>query len=286
MGSGGGGGGLARLERLLSRREEKAIDLSDSLYLLIAPTSADFRTLESLISEDLRMIRYALLINDGLVGDGYEDFRGKLELINSPESVIEENLPSLDQLTVISSMVGLARKVREINASGSGKLGILVICSGFLKIPLFHLALYLNARAVELDETGYRELLAYPTWRLNEVSLAILYAVAKLEEARVLATPQTLIRFVKIRSKVRRRGERMDDERSKVVSLDYHIRRYFDDGELLVKERGPDSKRGVYYRLTPKGRKVARLVEAHMLSMGQDLSSYVDLEALSGLPKG
>ncbi|GEM_PF-1319393 len=284
MAAGGRGSGLERLEKVLSRSAEKAIDLSDSFYLLVAPTSTDFRMFERLVADDLRMIRFAFLIRDGLIGDGYEEFRNKLELINSPESVVEEELPSLDQLSVISSMVGLAKKVREINSSGQRRLRILVVCSGFLKIPLFHLALYLNARAIELDDSGYRELIAYPTWKLNEVSLAILYAVSRLEQAGVLASPQTLIKYVKIRSKMRKRGEKgVEDERSKIVSLDYYIKRYFEDGELLVKEKGPDTKRGVYYRLTPLGRKVAQLVEAHMLSTGEELSKYVDLEALDRL---
>ncbi len=280
MPAGGGGSGLEKLERVLSRSAEKAIDLSDSFYLLVAPTSTDFKMFERLVADDLRMIKFAFLIRDGLLGEGYDGFRAKMELINSPESVIEEELPSLDQLSVISSMVGLAKKVREINSSGR-KLRILVVCSGFLKIPLFHLALYLNARAIELDEAGYRELVAYPTWKLNEVSLAILYTVSRLEQAGVLASPQTLIKYVKIRSKMRKKGEKgVEDERSKIVSLDYYIKRYFEDGELLVKEKGPDTKRGVYYRLTPLGRKVAQLVEAHMLSTGEELSKYVDLEAL------
>ncbi len=283
MGAGGRGSGLEKLEKILTRSAEKAIDLSDSFYLLVAPTSTDFRMFERLVGDDLRMIRFAFLIRDGLLGEGYEDFRSKLELINSSESVVEEELPSLDQLTVISSMVGLAKKVREFNSSGGQgrRLRILVVCAGFLKIPLFHLALYLNARAIELDEAGFRELVAYPTWKLNEVSLAILYTVSKLERAGVLASPQTLIKYVKIRSKMKKRGGKgLEDERSKIVSLDYYIKRYFDDGELLVKEKGPDTKRGVYYRLTPLGRKVAQLVEAHMLSTGEDLSKYVDLEAL------
>ncbi|MDK2373226.1 MAG: hypothetical protein QI197_07615 [Candidatus Korarchaeota archaeon] len=282
---GGRSSGLERLEKVLSRSAEKAIDLSDSFYLLVAPTSTDFRMFERLVADDLRMIRFAFLIRDGLIGEGYEEFRNKLELINSTESVVEEELPSLDQLTVISSMVGLAKRIRKINSSGGQrKLRILVVCSGFLKIPLFHLALYLNARAIELDEAGYRELIAYPTWKLNEVSLAILYAVSRLEQAGVLASPQTLIKYVKIRNKMRKRGDKgVEDERSKIVSLDYYIKRYFEDSELLVKEKVPDTKRGVYYRLTPLGRKVAQLVEAHMLSMDEELSKYVDLEALDRL---
>lgn len=273
------GAGLRNLERLLNERTGKIIDLSDSFYLMISPTSADFEAFLRLIGDDLRMIRYAILIEDGIIGSGLEEFEKKLELI-APGSVVREELPSLDQLTVISSLTELARKVKELNRYGERRLRILVLCSGYLKIPLFHLSLYLNARAVELDDSSYRELIAYPVWRLNEMSLAVLYVVSRMEEAGIPAFPQNIIKYVKIRSKDRMRRSGGDDERSKIVSLDYHVRRYFDDGELLVKEKGFDMKRGVYYKLTPLGRKVAKLVEAHLLSVGSELSEYVDLEVL------
>ncbi len=269
----GGGGRRSRagpIEKLLAQSHEKALDLSDSDYFLIAPTSADFSLLERLISTDLGRIRAAVFVNDGLNGEGFSTFREKLAIVTYGR-ITEISLSRLDQLEVISQL-SEAVVLKESGMEG------LIVCCGFLTIPLFHLALYLGARAIELTDSGYRELITYPTWKLNDISLAILYVVRRLEELDEKATPHAIVRFVKIKSKIKRKG----NERSKLVSLDYYLKKYLIKDGLVVKDRDSGSKRGVVYRLTAKGRMVAQLVEAHFLTTGVNLGDVVDLESLNG----
>ncbi|MEM3619480.1 MAG: hypothetical protein QW634_03980 [Candidatus Korarchaeum sp.] len=267
----GAGQTLRRIGSVLKPKYEKLIDLSDSWYILIAPTSANFSLLSDIISNDLRMIVSAILVNDGSAGEGIEEFKGKLIALNGREKVIEEILGKVDQVRMISHFSELSELMRGYE----GGLGLraLVICSGPYKIDLFHLSLYLNARAIELGEEGYRELVAYPTWKLSEVSLSILYVAMLLEEVGERVTPHNLAKYVKLR-------EKGGDTRSKVVSLDYHVRKYLEVDGLLQKERDPESRRGIAYKLTPKGLSVAKLVEAHFKSLGMRMEDHVDVEAL------
>ncbi len=259
---------LKRIENALKSKYEKIIDLSDSWYILVAPTSANFSLLSRIISSDLRMIVSAILMNDGSSGEGLEEFREKLIALNGGEKVIEEIMGRVDQIRMISHFSELSDLLRS-----EEKLRALVVCSGPYKIDLFHLALYLDARAIELTDEGYRELVTYPTWKLNEVSLSVLYVAMILEEVGEKVTPHNLAKYVRLR-------EKGGNARSKVVSLDYHVRRYLEVDGLLQKERDPDSKRGIAYRLTPKGLSVAKLVEAHFRSLGMRIEDQVEIEAL------
>lgn len=264
---------LKGIEKALISRYEKAIDLSDSLYILIAPTSTDFNLLSQILSREIRMIESVILINDGAEGDGLGDFKGKIAAINGQEAISEVALTErLDQISLIAFLSGILDVIRE---SGERR-GFLIVCSGPYKIDLFHLALYLDARAIELTEEGFRELVSYPTWKLSEVSLSILYVAMKLEQIGEKVTPQALARYVKLREK----GEGKGDLRSKLVSLDYHVKKYLETQGLLRKERDPDSKRGITYRLTKKGLSVAKLVETHFRSLGLKMSEFVELENL------
>ncbi|MCS7102531.1 MAG: hypothetical protein NZ992_01455 [Candidatus Korarchaeum sp.] len=262
---------LKRMEIALKSKYEKLIDLSDSWYILIAPTSANFSFLSRIISSDLRMIVSAVLIDDGFAGEGFEEFKEKLISLNGREKVIEEIIGKVDQVRMIAHFSELS----ELMKNYEGELGLkaLVVCSGPYKIDLFHLSLYLDARAIELTDDSYRELVAYPTWKLNEVSLSILYVAMLLEEVGERVTPHNLAKYVKLR-------EKGGDARSKVVSLDYHVRKYLEAEGLLQKERDPESKRGIAYKLTQKGLNVAKLTEAHFRSLRKRIEDYVELEAL------
>ena len=265
---------LKGIERALTQYE-KVLDLSDSWYILIAPTSLNFHLLSKILSSEVRMIISSIFINDGSEGDGFREFRDRLTFINGKDHVIEEIFEKIDQIEIISRFSELSSFIREYK---SGELGLraLIVCSGPYKLDLFHLSLYLDARAIELTEEGFRELISYPTWKLNEVSLSILYVAMKLEAMGERVTPHSLARYVKLKEK----GERRDI-RSKVVSLDYHIKKYLEREGLLQKERDPESKRGVSYKLTKKGVDVARLVEAHFKSQGLRIEDYVDLSSLN-----
>lgn len=267
---------MRRMERVLKSRYEKEIDLSDSWYILIAPTSANFSLLSRIVSNDLRMIVSALLVYDGSIGEGFEEFKGRLIALNGREKVVEEILGKVDQVRVITHFSELSELMRDYE----GELGLraLVVCSGPYKIDFFHLSLYLDARAIELTDDSYRELVSYPTWKLNEVALSILYVAMILEEVGERVTPHNLAKYVKLR-------EKGGGARSKVVSLDYHVRKYLEVEGLLQKERDPESKRGVAYRLTPKGLSVSKLVEAHFRSLGMKLEDHVELDTLKQFVK-
>ncbi len=267
----GGRSQLGAIEKLLFQKREKVIDLSDSDYFLVAPTSTDFSLLDNLISSDIGRIRAAVFVDDGLEDRGFKAFRKKLSIVTS-NMVTEVKLSTISQINLIRELSELA-KLKKNGLNG------LIICNGFLAIPLFHLALYLDARAIELVESGYRELISYPTWKLNDISLAILYVVRKLEEAGERASPQAIVRCIKMKSKIKRRG----DERSKLVSLDYYLKKYLMKDGLVTKERDPNSRRGVIYELTPKGRNVAQIVEAHFTASGVNLSDLIDLESLNSM---
>ncbi len=262
---------LGAIEKLLAQRRVKMLDLSDSDYFLVAPTSIDFSLLDNLISSDIGRIRAAIFVDDGLEDKGFKTFRKKISIVTS-NMVTEVKLDNLSQVSLIYELSELA-KLKENGLKG------LIVCNGFLSIPLFHLAMYLDARAIELIESGYRELIAYPTWKLNETSLAILYVVWKLEEAGEKATPQAIVKCIKMRSKIKRRG----DERSKLVSLDYYLKKYLMKDGLVVKQRDPNSKRGVIYELTRKGRRVAQIVEAHFIASSTRLEELIDLESLNNI---
>ncbi len=265
---------LRGIERALTQYE-KVLDLSDSWYILIAPTSLNFHSLSKILSSEVRMIIYSIFVNDGSEGDGFREFRDKLAFIYGKDHVVEEIFEKIDQIEIISRFSELSNLIREYK---SGELGLraLVVCSGPYKLDLFHLSLYLDARVIEITEDGFRELMSYPTWKLNEVSLSILYVAMKLEAMGERVTPHSLARYVKLKEK----GERRDI-RSKVVSLDYHIRKYLEREGLLQKERDPESKRGVAYKLTKKGMNVAKLVEAHFRSQGLKMEDYIDLSSLN-----
>ncbi len=262
---------LGAIGRLLAQRREKMLNLSDSNYFLVAPTSADFSLLDNLISSDIGRISAAVFVDDGLEDEGLKAFRRKISIVTS-NMITEVKLDDLSQMSLIYELSELA-KLKENDLKG------LIVCNGFLSIPLFHLAMYLDARAIELGESGYRELIAYPTWKLNGISLAILYVVWKLEEVVGRATPQAIVKCIRMKSKIKRRG----DERSKLVSLDYYLKKYLMKDELIVKRKDPNSKRGVVYELTPKGRKVAQIVGAHFTASGMDLKDIIDLESLNSM---
>ncbi|RDD52859.1 MAG: hypothetical protein BA066_07445 [Candidatus Korarchaeota archaeon NZ13-K] len=262
---------LKGMESVLRAEYKKIIDLSDSWYILIAPTSANFSLLSQIISREIRMIVSAIFLNDGSSGEGLEEFRGRLVAINGEERVTEVILGRVDQIGMISHFSELPDLMRAYE--GDRGMRALIVCAGPHRIDLFHLALYLDARAIELTDDGYRELITYPTWKLNEVSLSILYVAMILEEVGERVTPHNLARYVRLR-------EKGGDLRSKAVSLDYHVRKYLVADGLLQKERDPESRRGISYRLTPKGMSVARLAEAHFRSLGLRMEDYIELEAL------
>ena len=264
---------LKSIERALTSKQEKIIDLSDSWYVLIAPTSANFNLLSQILSREIRMIVFAIFICDGAEGEGYGEFKGRMVAINGPDAVSEiplnERFDQISLIAMISEIFQALRKVEERQKA-------LVICSGPYKIDLFHLSLYLDARSIELMEHGFRELVSFPTWKLNEVSLSILYVAMRLEQIGEKVTPHSLAKYVKLRE----RGDKRGDFRSKVVSLDYHVRKYLEAQGLMQKERDPESKRGITYKLTRKGLSVAKLVESHFRNMGIDVREFVDLEPL------
>ncbi len=262
---------LGAIEKLLAQRREKLLDLSDSDYFLITPTSIDFSLLDNLISSDIGRIRAAIFVDDGLEDERFKFFKKKISIVTS-NMVTEVKLDDLSQMNLIYELSELA-KLKENGLKG------LVVCNGFLSIPLFHLAMYLDARAIELVESGYKELITYPTWKLNEISLAILYVVWKLEEAGEKASPQAIVKCIRIKSKMKRKG----DERSKLVSLDYYLKKYLMRDGLIAKRKDPNSKRGVIYVLTPKGRKVAQIVEAHFAVSNVDIEDLIDLESLNDM---
>jgi len=230
-------------------KEIGKIDLSDSNYFLVVPSSADFSLLDKVLSD--------------LYGDGFEEFTYKLSIVTSGR-VKEISLGRPDQLTII--------RVLSKAKSLMGDMRPLVVCHGIYAIPLFHAAMYIDGRAIILTETGYQELLTFPTWKLKETALAILYILRELEKRGIKSTPYLLVDLIHVRAKGKKSS---DSRRSKMVSLDYYIKNHLAKEGLVVKERDPDSKRGVVYKLTGKGSAVADLVEAHLLTVGSEISEYL-----------
>ena len=244
-------------------KEIGKIDLSDSNYFLVVPSSADFSLLDKVLSDDIGRIRAVIILNDGLYGDGFEEFTYKLSIVTSGR-VKEISLGRPDQLTII--------RVLSKAKSLMGDMRPLVVCHGIYAIPLFHAAMYISGRAIILTETGYQELLTFPTWKLKETALAILYILRELEKRGIKSTPYLLVDLIHVRAKGKKSS---DSRRSKMVSLDYYIKNHLAKEGLVVKERDPDSKRGVVYKLTGKGSAVADLVEAHLLTVGSEISEYL-----------
>ncbi len=223
-------------------------------FQLIVPSYINFKELYLAMGRSYTRIRKVIFLDTGTIGEWFNEF---LE-------GVERNFGTVEPLEATDLIYGLGESLEPIES--------VFICEGELAVPLFMSSLLFKGIAViKLDR--YTTFLSYPIWELKETDLAILIVLERAEEPM---SASEIAKQVSIKRKSRKRAGESDPDRSKVQNVLYYLEKHLVK-EGLVEKVKIEGKRGGQYRVTRKGREVARLAPVLLKVRGRDVKELLQV---------
>ncbi len=224
-------------------------------FQLIVPSYINFKELYLAMGRGYTKIRKVIFLDTGTIGEWFNEF---LE-------GVERNFGTVESLMVGTDLIyGLGEVLERMES--------VFVCEGELSVPLFMASLIFKGTAlIKLDR--YTTFLSYPIWELKETDLAILMVLERSDEPMPASE---IAKRINVKRKSRKKSNESDLDRSKVQNVLYYLEKHLIK-EGLVEKVKLEGKRGGHYRVTMKGKEVAKLAPVLLRVRGKDVGDLLQV---------